>query len=710
MKLSVAVPSCSHLCRWTPLCLVLFLLACLHLPHVAQAQLIISQPVLDFGRVPLGASGPVQLLTVTNSGNESVTVTELLASADYAANSYTCGALPFTIGPGVSCLVAVTFTPMAVGLDNGTLNFAGAVANFYGVGIDAIMAAGLSPTFADFQTFEVNPPPEVYNPSGANFYLRNTGTESLTFPARATVTGDYQLSYDECSTFVVNSALPPGETCILYVDFVPTTTGLLNGVLTVTTSAGVLTANLTGTGAVSLPLLDNQDPVLSFDEQAVNTRSTYSQGVNLFSTEVLTVNGTVNAIITDDNFALSTVYCPNNNYCGAAIFFTPKTPGYHTGTVTIISRVGTINSLVSGYAPPINDSGYISPETLTFAPEAVCAPPNSLSSVLTNTGTSFSHVGQVTGTNVGPKSDFQLGLDCSGQTLTSVYGNETEGGNNSCGISVDFTPLAPGLRTGVLSIPVTYADGSPGATFAVNLTGTGLAQVNDAVLNPISGLNFVGTPTGTPSQQISLTNSGNVPFKVAQLFGDNVVVGTSTTGAFSASYDGCSNTTVVVNGACYVNVVYLGGQGGNGGSLTFPVIYACSSTATNLTMPFAWALPIPPQTYLPAPVISPGGGSYSSAQMVTLTDAVSGAVFYYTTDGSVPTPNSTLYTGPISVSSSETVTAIAAATGYPSSPASMASYLITPLGVGGTLEWTWMSGSDIAGPSGQTNQSGQAGV
>jgi hypothetical protein len=71
------------------------------------------------------------------------------------------------------------------------------------------------------------------------------------------------------------------------------------------------------------------------------------------------------------------------------------------------------------------------------------------------------------------------------------------------------------------------------------------------------------------------------------------------------------------------------------------------------------------------PTISPNGGVVTDGQVVTLADSQSGASIYYTTDGSTPTSSSTLYTTPLFVNSSETLTAVAIASGYsPSTPAS----------------------------------------
>jgi hypothetical protein len=80
------------------------------------------------------------------------------------------------------------------------------------------------------------------------------------------------------------------------------------------------------------------------------------------------------------------------------------------------------------------------------------------------------------------------------------------------------------------------------------------------------------------------------------------------------------------------------------------------------------------------PTFTPGPGTYSGAQSVTISDATPGATFFYTTNGTTPTTASTRYTGPVTVSSSETLQAIAVANGLNSSAVGSAVYTISSSG------------------------------
>lgn len=78
-----------------------------------------------------------------------------------------------------------------------------------------------------------------------------------------------------------------------------------------------------------------------------------------------------------------------------------------------------------------------------------------------------------------------------------------------------------------------------------------------------------------------------------------------------------------------------------------------------------------------APEFTPAAGDYIGTQNVKITSATTGAVIYYTTNGSEPTTGSKRYTGEITVSESQTIRAIAVKDGM-ATTGSSAEYNITP--------------------------------
>jgi len=97
------------------------------------------------------------------------------------------------------------------------------------------------------------------------------------------------------------------------------------------------------------------------------------------------------------------------------------------------------------------------------------------------------------------------------------------------------------------------------------------------------------------------------------------------------------------------------------------------------------------------PSFTPEGGRYETPQTVTITDETPGATIYYTTDGTIPTVASAVYTGPITISSSGSIRAMATASGYSASAVGTAVYTI---GLSPVHEWTWMGGtSEVSGNS-----------
>ena len=80
------------------------------------------------------------------------------------------------------------------------------------------------------------------------------------------------------------------------------------------------------------------------------------------------------------------------------------------------------------------------------------------------------------------------------------------------------------------------------------------------------------------------------------------------------------------------------------------------------------------------PTFSPAADSYCGSQSVELSCDTEGATIYYTTDGSTPTTSSSVYSSAITVSSSQTIKALATKTGMNNSSVGEAAYTInTPL-------------------------------
>ncbi|MFZ0306162.1 MAG: chitobiase/beta-hexosaminidase C-terminal domain-containing protein [Terracidiphilus sp.] len=76
------------------------------------------------------------------------------------------------------------------------------------------------------------------------------------------------------------------------------------------------------------------------------------------------------------------------------------------------------------------------------------------------------------------------------------------------------------------------------------------------------------------------------------------------------------------------------------------------------------------------PTFNPSGGTFTSAQTVTIAGTTPNALIYYTTDGTEPTTGSSQYSSSISVATTETIQAIAAAPDYSDSIIGSAAFTI----------------------------------
>lgn len=216
---------------------------------------------------------------------------------------------------------------------------------------------------------------------------------------------------------------------------------------------------------------------------------------------------------------------------------------------------------------------------------------------------------------------------------------------------------------------------------------------------------YVPSAPAFPPSFVLSASQGSVAVVNAGSGGSGTITITSTaTGGFSSAIALAASGQPVgvsinfssssINGAGSATMTIEVGAGTALGTYPLTVTGTSGSIARTVTVTLVVSLPVPAA----APQFNPPAGAYATAQSVTITDATNGATIYYTTDQTVPTTNSTVYSGPITVSSSETVAAIAVAPGLPDSQVAAAQYIIGSTSTAG--EWTWMGGSSTGNTRG----------
>src|SRR5262245_9691836 len=176
-----------------------------------------------------------------------------------------------------------------------------------------------------------------------------------------------------------------------------------------------------------------------------------------------------------------------------------------------------------------------------------------------------------------------------------------------------------------------------------------------------------GVDYGSAGNQIkqSAVFGGNVGFIFAEA-GTNGVVFDDFTNTSSGGFYATGSATVTIAAASGFSERTWSGEGGGVWGDLDPTVGASGDPLGG-----------PAPARVAAPSFNPGGGSYSSAQSVAITTSTSGASIRYTTNGSTPTSTSgALYSGPVSISVTTTLKAIAYKSGMTDSSVTTATYTI----------------------------------
>ena len=124
-------------------------------------------------------------------------------------------------------------------------------------------------------------------------------------------------------------------------------------------------------------------------------------------------------------------------------------------------------------------------------------------------------------------------------------------------------------------------------------------------------------------------------------------------------------------------------------------LYLATNSGDTGWVPVTAGGPAPEQAA--APTFTPAGGTYTEPQQVTISSTAEGASIYYTTDGTAPTTSSALYTGAITVSSSQTIKAIAVKSGMTDSAVASATYTIGGGNPGGSAVGHFTASATLSG-------------
>ena len=271
----------------------------------------------------------------------------------------------------------------------------------------------------------------------------------------------------------------------------------------------------------------------------------------------------------------------------------------------------------------------------------------------------------------------EVAVDGSG----NVYVAFTESNDN--GLVFKETPTAGGYTqstipsSGVIEAFGVAVDGSGNVYVSDYYNGR---VVKETLANPPS-LSFATTPSGWTSsdspQTVAVSNFGNAELNFSALS-----YPADFPEASGIKSDCTASMLLAAGGTCTLTIDFTPDEPLNG--MTSDLLAESVTLTTNTLNTAATKQPISvsgteTQPAAATPTYLPAAGAYTTNQAVTISDTTPGATIYYTTDGiTTPTINSTQYTSPVIVMASETIQAIAVASGYSNSAVASATYIIPP--------------------------------
>jgi hypothetical protein len=203
---------------------------------------VLNPTSLTFALQVVGTSSPSQPVSLTNSGNSSLTISSITAPTNYSQTN-NCGS---SLAAGASCTINVTFTPTTSGTLSGsvTVNDNGAGNASQKITLSGTGTfASLSPSSLNFGSVNVG---ESSTPQ--NVTLTNVNTVASFSVNSITFTGNDPSDFSQTNN--CGKSLAAGASCTITVTFTPQATGARTASLSVADGGGgsPQTVALSGTG------------------------------------------------------------------------------------------------------------------------------------------------------------------------------------------------------------------------------------------------------------------------------------------------------------------------------------------------------------------------------------------------------------------------------------------------------------------------------
>jgi hypothetical protein len=309
--------------------------------NISQPAATLSPTSLNFGNQTVGFTSAQMGSTLTNTGNNSLTISSISVNGtngtDFAESS-TC---PNLLAPNTSCAINVTFTPSATG----TRSAAMAVTDNAPNSPQSVLLSGtgVAPAVTFFPTSLTFPDQTIFTTSAArNVTVTNSGLGLLAIASIA-VTGTF------AQTNTCTGTINPGANCTVSITFRPTARGIVTGSLSVVDNApgSPQTVSLSGTGTY----IQTIPTSLNFGSQPVHTTSVarkiavMNKGSVPVSISRIGVVGTNAGDYAETN-TCGTSIAPGAT-CKITVTFTPLATGHRTADISIIDNGGGSPQTVS---------------------------------------------------------------------------------------------------------------------------------------------------------------------------------------------------------------------------------------------------------------------------------------------------------------------------------------------------------------------------